>query len=304
MRVDGVRNLMTFDVEDWHQSTFDFDLPITSRVVENTARVLDMLGSRRIRGTFFVLGLVAEAYPGLVRRILADGHEVACHGHTHRPVHGLGPDGFRADLRLSLDLIQEATGEHVLGYRAPDFSIPRDALWAFEILGEERIAYDSSIFPFNGPRYGIAEAFRDPFRVRCASGATLIEFPLTTTTIGGLRLPACGGGYFRLLPYFLSRHAVRRFNRRGMPATAYFHPYEIDPEEIRASPHRLPVSLRLSQGLGRSGVARRLARLLDDFAWGPIRDAMPSAAALTGSRLLDLRNLSGSGPAWLNGESS
>jgi len=296
--VPEIRNFVTFDVEDWHQSTFDFNLPITSRVVDGTARVLDMLGSRGIRGTFFVLGLVAEAHPSLVRRIQSAGHEVASHGQSHRPVYGLGAEGFRADLRRSLEAIQQATGERVLGYRAPDFSISRDALWAMQVLADAGITYDSSIFPFAGPRYGIAGAFREPYRVLCASGATLVEFPLPTVTHLGLRFPACGGGYFRLLPYAHSRHAVRCLNRRGMPATAYFHPYELDPEEIRSSPHRLPLGLRLTQGLGRSGVARRLARLLDDFAWGPIGDVIPGAPALTGPRVLDLRQLSRSGPLW------
>jgi polysaccharide deacetylase family protein (PEP-CTERM system associated) len=293
-----VRNLMTFDVEDWHQSTVDFDLPITRRVVDNTIRVLEMLESRRILGTFFVLGLVAEAEPGLVRRIQEGGHEVATHGHSHRPVFAMRPDEFRADLLRSMASIQDATGERIVGYRAPDFSITRDALWALEVLSEEGLQYDSSIFPFAGPRYGISEAFTEPCRVLCASGATLVEFPLATISRLGLRLPACGGGYFRLLPYSHSRAAARRFNARGLPATAYFHPYELDDQEIPSSPHRLPLRLRLSQGLGRSRVARRLGRFLDDFRWEPMRAALAGSEALTGGRVLDLREPGRSGSPW------
>ena len=129
-----IANILSFDVEDWAQSTFDFDLPITARVVDNTARVLDLCAAAGVKGTFFVLGLVAEAHPALVKRLHAAGHEVASHGHDHRPVHAMTPEGFRADLRRARASIEAATGAPVLGYRAPDFSIPASALWALGVL--------------------------------------------------------------------------------------------------------------------------------------------------------------------------
>jgi polysaccharide deacetylase family protein (PEP-CTERM system associated) len=243
----AVRNILSFDVEDWHQSTFDARLPITARVPGATSRILDLCAAAGARGTFFVLGLVARAYPDLVRRIRDAGHEVALHGLAHAPVHAMTPDAFRADVRESRDLVEQAAGVSVAGYRAPDFSITRPSLWALQVLAEEGFLYDSSVFPFDGPRYGIAESFPLPYRVLCP-GAELVEFPLATTRLLGRPLPAAGGGYFRLFPYAWHRRAVRRINGLGSPAMTYFHPYEIDAEEIPRSPHRIPLSLRLSQG--------------------------------------------------------
>src|SRR5258705_1697622 len=223
-----LRNILTFDVEDWPQSTLDFSLPITRKVRDNALRVLDLVADAGVRATFFVLGLAAEAFPDLVRRIRDDGHEVASHGYSHRPVYGMRPEEFRDDLRRSIALIEDAAGMRVLGYRAPDFSIRGGDLWALEILAEERVRYDSSIFPFAGPRYGVRAAFTLPFRVLPACGSEFVEFPLATFECLGLRLPAAGGGYFRLFPYRASSSAITRLNRRGGPVTSYFHPYELD----------------------------------------------------------------------------
>ena len=290
-------NILSFDVEDWPQSTLDFSLPVTRRVVDNTERVLDLCGEAGVRGTFFVLGLVAETFPALVLKIRNAGHEVASHGHDHRPVHAMTPSTFREDLRRSKTSIEQAAGTNVIGYRAPDFSISGKALWALVVLAEEGYAYDSSLFPFSGPRYGVAESFATPLLVLTPAG-DLVEFPLTTTEWLGRRWPAAGGGYFRLLPHAWHRAAVARLNRQGSPATSYFHPYETDVRELRSSPHRIPLALRLSQGLGRSSVAPKLRRLLKDFAWGPARDHLPRGSALTGGRTLDLTSLDSSGPLW------
>src|SRR5437867_8059669 len=238
------KNVLSFDIEDWPQSTLDFSLPVTARVRDNTLRVLDLVANAGVRATFFVLGLVAQAFPDLVRRIRDDGHEVASHGHSHRPVHGMQPEEFRADLRRSIALIEDGAGERVLGYRAPDFSIRSGDWWALEILAEEGLRYDSSLFPIAGPRYGVRAAFTLPFRVLPACGSELVEFPLATVEYLGLRLPAAGGGYFRLFPYLASRAAVARLNRLGGPATSSFHPYELDAEELARCPHAIPWRLR------------------------------------------------------------
>jgi len=298
--VIAIRNILTFDVEDWPQSTFNHDLPITARVRDNTLRILDLLDPGRARGTFFVLGLVAEKFPDLVREIRRRGHEVASHGFSHRPVYEMTPDRFRADLRASIAAIEDAAGSRVLGYRAPDFSIPSSSLWALEVLAAEGLSYDSSIFPIAGPRYGIREGFTAPGLVRCREERTLIEFPMATTQYLGFRLPAAGGGYFRLWPYAHTRLAISRLNRAGHPATSYFHPYETDPGEFKESPHRIPLLLRLSQGLGRAGMPGRLRRLLSDFAWGPARDHLGAGEALTGHRILDLTQLPEGEPRWLS----
>jgi len=257
-----------------------------------------LCAAHHARGTFFVLGLVARAYPDLVRRIGAAGHEVALHGMDHAPVHVMTRDVFRADVRQSRDLVEQAAGTAVAGYRAPDFSITSESLWALQILAEEGFRYDSSLFPFAGRRYGIAESFPLPYRVLCGDAA-LVEFPLATTELLGRRVPAAGGGYFRLFPYAWHWRAVRRINRLGSPAMTYFHPYEIDADEIRLSPHRIPLRLRLSQGTGRRGLERRLARLLREFAWVPARDFIEeSAASLVAGRRLDLRGWPATPARW------
>ncbi|HEU4402690.1 MAG TPA: DUF3473 domain-containing protein [Candidatus Polarisedimenticolia bacterium] len=282
-----VKNVLTFDVEDWHQSTLDQSLPITERVRSNTHTILDLLAEKRALATFFVLGLVATRFPDVVRRIVAEGHELASHGNSHRPVHAMTREEFRVDLRRSLAILQEGAGTRVLGYRAPDFSINEGALWAIEVLAEEGLEYDSSIFPFAGPRYGIAFAPRLPFTVRCAANPRFLEFPLTTLEWLGVRLPAGGGGYFRLFPYAVTHTAVARLNRAGSPATTYFHPYEMDTKEIPQSPYPIPWRLRLSQGLLRGGVERKLRRLLSDFSWGPARDWLDERTRVAGGRMLE-----------------
>jgi polysaccharide deacetylase family protein (PEP-CTERM system associated) len=292
---ETIPNILSFDVEDWPQSTFDFDLPITGRVVDNTARILDLCAAAGVRGTFFILGLVAETHPGLVRRIHDAGHEVASHGHDHRPVHAMTPEGFRTDLRRTRASIEAACGARVVGYRAPDFSIPAAAFFALEVLAEEGYLYDSSLFPWKGPRYGVPEAFDAPFLVRARAG-DLLEFPLVVSTRLGRRLPAVGGGYFRLFPYAWHQDAIRRLNRRRHPATAYFHPYEVDPDELRRSPHRIPLTMRWSQGIGRARVATRLARLFRDAAWGTAADWLARGEGVTGGRILDLRGVEGAPP--------
>src|SRR5439155_15921691 len=160
-------------------------LPISERVVSNTRRLLELLQVGGARATFFVLGLVAQRFPALVREIRASGHEVASHGTAHRSVAELGPAGFREDLRRSIAAIEDAIGERVLGFRAPDFAISEREVWALEILAEEGLRYDASIFPCRGPRDGVPRAFRRPFRVRCRANPGLLEFPLATMRILG-----------------------------------------------------------------------------------------------------------------------
>jgi polysaccharide deacetylase family protein (PEP-CTERM system associated) len=290
------RIFLTIDIEDWRQSTLDHDAPISERVVSNTRRLLDLCAETHARGTFFFLGLVAEKYPGLVREVDQRGHEVASHGWAHQAVYTLGPRAFREDLRRSMAAIQEALGKKVLGYRAPDFSITEESFWAFEILAEEGLSYDSSIFPFRGPRYGIPRAFRRPHTVRCAANPGFVEFPLATVERLSVRLPVAGGGYFRLLPYRVTRAALRAIARGGVPPVCYFHPYELDASEFHGGAG-VPWAMRMTQGLGRRRVPARLGRLLRDFASHPLRDALGDPGLVRG-RTLDLTPPSPGGPVW------
>jgi polysaccharide deacetylase family protein (PEP-CTERM system associated) len=291
------RNVLTVDLEDWQQSTLDTSLPISDRVLANTHALLDVLHRGGAKATFFVLGLVAERFPGLVAEIAAGGHEIASHGFSHRSVAELGPRGFRADLRRSIESIGGACGHRVLGYRAPDFSISEDEFWALEILAEEGLRYDSSIFPFRGPRYGVPRAFREPFVVRCRANPCFLELPLATVQVRTHRLPVAGGGYFRLLPYAVTRRALRSINRTGAPATFYLHPYELDVNGFADVGRPVPLSLRIWQGTGRRWTTGRLARLLEDFSWARARDLLDEDETFSG-RCLELSDRPGGRAQW------
>lgn len=203
-------HLLTVDVEDWPQSTLDHALPISHRVVASTHALLELLDDAGVRATFFVLGKVAEAYPTLARDIVAAGHEVGTHGYSHESVEAMPVGTFREELHRSVELLRQQTGHPVLGHRAADFSISSQSLHLLEYLGEEGLMYDSSIFPVRHPRYGVPGAWRMPHRVGCASGRTLIEFPLATYHVANMALPAAGGGYFRLFPFWWTRLTDRK----------------------------------------------------------------------------------------------
>src|SRR5262245_44308447 len=209
-----VVNAMTVDVEDYfHVSAFDRSVPrsrwnaLESRVQANTERLLDIFDRADIRATFFVLGLVGEKCPALVRRIASE-HEVASHGYSHRLVYTQTPAEFREDVRRSKALLEDITGGPVLGYRAPSFSITRESLWALDVLIDEGFKYDTSIFPIHHDRYGIPDAPRRPFLIEGEAGR-LIEVPASTVRFGPLNLPVAGGGYFRILPYSWTKWGIK-----------------------------------------------------------------------------------------------
>ncbi len=223
--------------EDWHG--------YESRIENNTYKILDLLDEYGVKATFFVLGWVAEHHGELVGDIHKRGHEVACHGYNHRLVYNLSPAGFREDIRISRALIEDITGEHVLGYRAASYSITRDSLWALDILIEEGFVYDSSIFPVHHDRYGIPDADRFCHEISRPSG-TIKEFPLSTLKFRILnsefRIPIAGGGYLRLLPARFTEWGIRRLNEKEkQPAVIYIHPWEFDPGQPGLKGSRLSV---------------------------------------------------------------
>ncbi|MDD2520719.1 MAG: polysaccharide deacetylase family protein, partial [Kiritimatiellae bacterium] len=197
----------TVDVEDWAQSTLDTDLPISDRAGPNMEHVLDVLAEEKVKATCFVLGRFAEKFPDTVRRIAADGHEVASHGFGHVDVFRLTPTQFREDIRRSRGQLEALTGRPVLGYRAPDFSIVKESIWALEILAEEGFVYDASINPAVMARFGVPGFPRQPVRMALAGGAPLVELPVATLSFFGRSLPVAGGGYHRLLPFPVIRWA-------------------------------------------------------------------------------------------------
>lgn len=264
-------NAMTIDVEDYFQvsamepyvdrAAWD---QVTPRVENNTHRILDMLAEHETRATFFTLGWVAERFPALLRRMVAEGHEVASHGWSHVRVINQQPDEFRDDVTRTKALLEDVTGQRVRGYRAASYSIGRDNLWALDVLDETGHDYSSSIFPIHHDLYGMPEAPRFPFH---PEGLSLLEIPVTTVMIGERKLPFSGGGWFRLLPYGAFRWALKRVNRDdGQSAVFYFHPWEIDPDQPRQKGISAKTRFRHYLNLGRTEA--RLHRLLDEFSWG------------------------------------
>jgi len=230
----------------------------------NTDAVLDLFAKAGVTATFFTLGWVAERYPALMRRIAAAGHEVASHGYDHARVFTMSPEEFRADLRRSRALLEDASGQAVTGYRAPSFSIDRRTPWAHIILAEEGYAYSSSVAPIRHDHYGWPESPR--FAWKPVAGSPLIELPVTTAALGKRRLAAGGGGFFRLLPYAFSRWAVRQVNvREQRPAIIYFHPWEIDTDQPRVAD--APLRSRIRHYTNIPVMADKLRRLTRDFAW-------------------------------------
>ena len=266
-------HLLSIDVEDWPQSTLDHSLPISGRVVANTHALLELLAEAHVQATFFVLGKVAEAHPSLTQEIAAAGHEIGTHGYSHESIEAMPVARFREELHRSVEMLRQQTGQPVLGHRAADFSISGRSLHLLEHLNAEGLAYDSSIFPVRHPRYGVPGAWRVPHRVQCASGRMLIEFPLSTVHLAGMVLPAAGGGYLRLFPYWWSRLALWTLQREGCPATCYIHPYELDTAEMAEIPYRVPTLLRLSQSTNRRSVRSKLRKLLSEFRFIPMAAA-------------------------------
>ncbi|MBI5329087.1 MAG: DUF3473 domain-containing protein [Betaproteobacteria bacterium] len=265
-------NVMSVDVEDYFQvGAFERTIRREDwerwpcRVEANIDRVLALFARHDLRATFFTLGWIAERYPGVVRAIVAEGHEIASHGYGHQRVSQLTPAQFRADLTRAKGLLEDLAGAPVLGYRAPSFSIGQDTLWALDILAETGHRYSSSIYPIPHDHYGMPEAPRFPYRPeRCPD---LLELPPTTVPLAGRNLPAAGGGYFRLLPYALSRHLLRRVTQgEGQRAMFYFHPWELDPGQPRIP--GAPLKSRLRHYVNLTRMESKLDRLCADFSWG------------------------------------
>jgi polysaccharide deacetylase family protein (PEP-CTERM system associated) len=264
-------NAMTVDVEDYFQvSAFESHVDkaqwetLPRRVEDNTLRVLDLFAQHQVKGTFFTLGWIAERYPGLVKKIVAAGHEIASHGWEHVRVSTQTPVEFRRDIERTRKLLQDLSGEPVLGYRAASYSIGTSESWAWAELARAGYRYSSSIVPIRHDLYGIPDAPR--FAFSTADGQ-LLEIPITTVPIAGRNINCGGGGWFRLFPYPFSRWALGRVNSvDGQSGIFYFHPWEIDPLQPRPPGLRMKTRFRHYVNLERT--YSRLQHLLKDFRWG------------------------------------
>lgn len=257
--------ILSVDVEDWAQSTLDPNLPIYPRAQRSTEHLLDLVAEHRRTLTCFVLGKFAEAFPGTVRRMTREGHEVASHGYGHVLINTQSPEEFREDVRRSKAQLEDLCGTEVIGYRGPCFSLGRAGDWPFEILADEGFRYDSSIFPSPTYRFGRFPWPAHPVRVILPSGRSLVEFPAATLRRFGRVLPVAGGGYHRLLPWPVIRWAMRHSIAANRVFTLYCHPYEFDPDEFRHLPLELSWKTRLHQGLGRRGFESKFRRLMSEF---------------------------------------
>ncbi len=267
-----VLNALTVDLEDWYQG---LQIPMSEwshyedRVEAATERLLTMLGDAGVKATFFTLGFVAERHPALVERVAAAGHEVATHGYSHSLVYDLDRGQFREELRRSIGLLEDLSGQRVLGHRAPFFSITRRSLWALDVLDEEGLRYDASVFPVRNWRYGIEDAPRWPYRP--LPGSEMIEFPVSTWRFRERNLPMSGGAYFRIYPYALSRRLLHAINARGHAAVFYLHPWELDPDHPRIA---LPRRIKLTHYFNLRATERRFRRLLGEFRFAPMREVL------------------------------
>jgi polysaccharide deacetylase family protein (PEP-CTERM system associated) len=279
VRGDAV-NAMSVDVEDYFQVSAlnpviareDWDhLPL--RLEANMERILQIFGDAGVKSTFFWLGWAAERLPQLVRRIAAEGHEIASHGYEHVRVHQQTPAQFVADVSRTKSILEDISGREVWGYRAASYSIDQRNLWALDELQRAGYRYSSSIYPIRHDHYGMPDAPRFPFRLR-PDGIT--EIPITTVTVGGLRLPCGGGGYFRLLPYRISRRAIQRVCRgERKPAVFYFHPWEIDPSQPRVA--GIGFRTRFRHYVNLRQFEDKLKRLSGDFSWATMRTVFAEA---------------------------
>ncbi|MBI4528312.1 MAG: DUF3473 domain-containing protein [Deltaproteobacteria bacterium] len=276
-------NAITVDVEDYfHVTAFERVIPpqdwddFPLRVERNTTRLLEIFSLRGVHATFFVLGWVARKCPDLIRRIHRGGHEIGTHGYAHRVIYRQFREEFRQDLRQSKKIIEDLLGSAVKIYRAPSYSITAKSMWAMDVLGEEGIEYDSSIFPTVHDIYGIPTAPRFPHLKVLKNGQMIKEFPPSTVRLFGRNFPVAGGGYLRLFPYRLTAWAIRKINEvERQPAMIYLHPWELDPRQPRIDASWVS-RFRHYQNL--DSTEMKLRRLLKEFRFGALKQALDGRA--------------------------
>lgn len=286
MQKNNFKNILTVDVEEHYQvSAFNNAIDRQdwnkqeSRVEKNTHKLLEIFSKYNVNATFFVLGMVAERYPNLVKEIQSENHEIACHGYSHKLVYTQTPQEFKDETKRSKQLLEDITGKAVNGYRAASYSITKQSLWALDTLLELGFEYDSSIFPVKHDRYGMAGTPTKIYNLkRPYSEKTLTEIPLTAKAIGKYNLPIAGGGYFRLFPYWFTQWALRSINEKeGRPFIFYLHPWEVDPEQPRIKASKLS-EFRHYNNLHKT--TDRLTNLLSTFNFTSINEMLTNTTKL------------------------
>jgi polysaccharide deacetylase family protein (PEP-CTERM system associated) len=256
--------------ETWHEREY--------RVEANTEVILKLLAEKGVQGTFFILGWVAEKSPHLVKRIAGAGHEIACHGFSHQLIYRQTQAVFREETLRAKHFLEDTIGEAVTGYRAASFSITRESLWALDVLIDAGFEYDSSVFPIRHDRYGIPGASPEPGKITAPSQRALVEFPMSAAKFCGVQVPVSGGGYFRILPYWVTRAGLKQINEQaGRPFTFYLHPWEVDPGQPRV---KVKAFSRFRHYTNLDVCEERLRRVLGDFAFGTMREVLEGRGLL------------------------
>ena len=277
--VAPIIHFLSFDIEEWFHLHYpgapdDPDrwsaLPPRSEAYIDT--ILDLLESHSVRATFFVVGWYAAKHTNVVRRICEAGHSIGCHSYLHARVDGMTARSFRDDLKRSLDVLGSIAGEKITAYRAPAFSVPADSGWFFEVLAENGITTDSSIFPARRPNGGMSSYPAEPFIVQTASG-DIREIPISTVSLLGKRVVISGGGYFRLTPLRWHRRYLRSMERATRSVVTYLHARDFDPD---VPVDGLSLSHRFMVRVGTRATKNKVSALLGEFQWGPHEDIVRS----------------------------
>lgn len=279
-----MKNILSFDIEEYFQvsgletgvNRADWD-NFESRVENSTQIILQVLSKKSVKATFFILGWIAEKHKELIKEIAELGHEIACHGYDHKLIHKMTPGQFADDIKRTNDILESITNLKVQGYRAPSFSISADDIERFDILSKLGITYDSSLFPMKHFRYGKAQSIPlKPFDITSGNRVVIKEFPITVVEFMGKRIPAGGGGYFRLFPnWFLNRN-FKKVNDDNRPAIIYLHPWEFDPDQPRISGAGYGNTFRHYLNLNKT--KSKLESALDKFEFGTFQDYLESLA--------------------------
>lgn len=277
MKSQHKSSAFTIDVEDGinilMRDHFNVNILPTDRVVKNTDRLLDLFEKYNVKTTLFVLGQVAFHYPELIRRMQREGHEIGVHSYDHIQFFKLSPKEARADITKAKQCIEDITGQAVNGFRAPAFSVIPSTAWALEVIAEAGFAYDSSIVPAQAGRYGWPNFSGKIQKLTLSNNSTIIEAPLSSVKILGKNIPACGGGYLRVFPYWFTSWALESVQKK-MPAIVYMHPYEIDieryPDYYYDAMNNAPLKKRLllkSIRFNKETVFNKLERLLENYSF-------------------------------------
>jgi peptidoglycan-N-acetylglucosamine deacetylase len=268
-------NALTVDLEDWYHicGVEGYSDPLQwelyeNRVIRNTEKILSLLRKYKVKATFFVLGYIAFKEPSLVRTVRSEGHEIATHGFYHRRIFEMTEQEFEEDLLRSISEISAVTGERVLGFRAPEWSVRKNTLWMLDLLKKHGLLYDSSMVPLT--RMGSRDFPLYPSRFETEYGK-IWEFPLTTTRVFRENVPFSGGLPLRISPYFYVCEMIRTLNRRGRSAMVYIHPWEFDTEQPRID---LPLSRKFMHYFNIKSTPRKVEGLLRNFRFAPVKDLL------------------------------